>query len=41
MAALRFWPVDPFSFLCQLDGEIIGRVDYSPTVYYSWSFRNS
>lgn len=31
----------PLSFLCQPDGEVIGRVDYSPTVYYSWSFRNS
>lgn len=41
MAALRFWPVDPFSYRCQLDGEIIGTVAYSPSVYHSWSFRNT
>lgn len=41
MAALEFQKLDPFSFLCQLDGVLIGMVVYSPTVYYSWSFRNS
>lgn len=41
MAGLIFQKLDPFSFLCQLDGALIGVVVYSPTVYYSWSFRNA
>lgn len=40
MVALRFWPIDPFSYRCQLDGETIGTVAYSPSVYHSWCFRN-
>lgn len=41
MAGLVFQKLDPFSFLCQLDGALIGVVIYSPAVCYSWTFCNA
>lgn len=41
MTNLQFLCLDPFSFLCLLDGDLIGKVDYSPAMYYSWIFRNA
>lgn len=38
---LKFNPIDPFSFYCVLDGQRIGKVDYSPSDFYSWIFTNS
>ena len=40
MTNLQFLRLDPFSFLCLLDGDLIGKVDYSSAMSYSWIFRN-
>lgn len=38
---LKFNPIDSFSYYCVLDGQRIGKVDYSPSSFYSWIFTNT
>lgn len=41
MRNIKFNPIDAFSYYCVLDGQRIGKVDYSPSDLYSWIFTNS
>jgi len=41
MLPLKFNPIDAFSFYCVLDGQRIGKLDYSPSPFYSWTFTNT
>ena len=41
MISLKFNSIDAFSYYCVLDGKRIGKVDFSPSAFYSWIFTNS
>ena len=40
MLSIKFEPIDRFSFFCFVNGDCIGKVFYSPCVYFSWVFSN-